>query len=235
MGNRLYVVLPLTLAGLSALSQAANSPAPATYAPAATVLLFARAQCPANTFPCPTSLGAAFNGVCCQDGQVCALDAKNDPACCPSGAVCTGTAPATAPTGGATPVLSYVPNSYFSFPYAATTFGNSASCASAATACSRNYNACVTGLQGSGGYGVTIDVPGGGGTTVGGTARNLGPSATSICSSLSSQACSNLEATKCESFGKGSGASIARSPRSPVLALVAAVGLTLPLLAEAWP
>lgn len=132
-------------------------------------------------------------------------------------------------------MVSYVPNSYFSFPYAATTFGNSASCASAVKACSSNYNACVTGLRGSGGYGVTIDVPGGGGTTVGGIAGNLGPSATSICSSLSSQACSKLEATKCESFGNGSGASIARPHRSPVLALVAALGLTLPLLAEAWP
>ncbi|POR35388.1 Uncharacterized protein TPAR_04391 [Tolypocladium paradoxum] len=228
-------VLLLAVAGLSALSRAADSPAPATYAPAATPLLFARAQCPANTFPCPASLGPAFNGVCCQNGQTCALDAKNDPACCPSGAVCTGTAPATPPAGGPTPVVSYVPNPYFSFPYAATTFGNSASCASAVKACSSNYNACVTGLQGSGGYGVTIDVPGGGGTTVGGTARNLGPSATSICSSLSSQACSKLEATKCESFGTGSGASIARPPGSPVLALVAAVALALPMFVAAWP
>lgn len=85
MGSRLNIVLVLALAGLSAVSQAADSPAPATYAPAATALLLARAQCPANTFPCPTSLGAAFNGVCCQNGQTCALDAKNDPACCPSG------------------------------------------------------------------------------------------------------------------------------------------------------
>lgn len=62
-------------------------PAIATFAPAATSLfLVARdQQCPADTLPCPTSLGAAFKDICCQNGQTCALDANNSPACCPSG------------------------------------------------------------------------------------------------------------------------------------------------------
>ncbi|KJZ71200.1 hypothetical protein HIM_09406 [Hirsutella minnesotensis 3608] len=202
-----------------------TTPAPATYAPATTApALLARAQCPANTFQCPTSLGAAFSDICCQNGQTCAFDANQNPACCPAGAVCTGTAPAT--PGEATPTapVSYVPNQYFSFPYAATTFGNSASCALAVQACSSNYAACLSGLQGNGGYAVTINVPGGGGPTVGGALQNLGTSATSVCSSLSSQACSKVEATKCESFGQGSTASLVRNRVSCRAATLAMLG-----------
>lgn len=137
-------------------------------------------------------------------------------------AVCTGTAPATPLDAGPTAAVSYVPNPYFSFPYAPTTFANSASCASAVDACSSTYGVCVAGLQRNGGYAVTINVPGGGGTTVGGWQGDLGASATPVCSSLSSQACSRLEATKCESFGQGSGVGAARPrPRlSPMLVLV---------------
>ncbi|KAF4509779.1 hypothetical protein G6O67_003917 [Ophiocordyceps sinensis] len=207
---------------LAASQAIADSPVPATYNPAATPALAARAQCPANTFPCPTSLGAAFKDICCRNGQTCALDANNSPACCPAGAVCTGTAPATPLDAGPTAAVSYVPNPYFSFPYAPTTFANSASCASAVDACSSTYGVCVAGLQRNGGYAVTINVPGGGGTTVGGWQGDLGASATPVCSSLSSQACSRLEATKCESFGQGSGVGAARPrPRlSPMLVLV---------------
>lgn len=56
-----------------------------TYNAATTQFLFGRAQCPGNTFPCPTSLGAIFSDICCQSGQLCALDANNKAACCPSG------------------------------------------------------------------------------------------------------------------------------------------------------
>lgn len=112
-------------------------------------------------------------------------------------AVCTGTAPATAATAIA---VSFVPNSYFSFPYAPTTYDNRDICTSAASACSKNYDTCVTVLEGGSGWGVTIAVPGGGGTTVAGGAAGLGASATPICSSLSSRACSNLEATPCSSY-----------------------------------
>lgn len=125
-----------------------------------------------------------------------------------SSAVCTGTAPATAPPADATGAVSFVSNQYFSFPYAPATFDDRGACTSAVKACSRNYDSCVTDIQGddSGGYPVTIAVPGGGGTTVDGTAANLdASSATSICSSLSSEACSDLEATSCDSYDNGAG------------------------------
>ncbi|PFH58942.1 hypothetical protein XA68_13031 [Ophiocordyceps unilateralis] len=200
------------------LSQAlASSPPPtptSTLLAAPSALLLARAQCPANTFQCPASLGAPFTDVCCQNGQTCALDAHNSPACCPSGAVCTGTAPASpAPTAAA----SYVPNQFFSFPYAATSFDNSASCASAVHACSSNYDACVTGLQRDAGYAVTVDVPAGRGLTVDPPRRHLGTSATAICSSLSSQACSRLQATRCEAIGQRSAALSTRSSLWPAV------------------
>lgn len=139
-------------------------------------------------------------------------------------AVCTGTAPSTPSDALPTATISYVPNPYFSFPYATTTFVNSASCASAVAACSSNYGVCVAGLQRNGGYAVTINVPGGGGTTVDGMQGDLGASATPICSSLSSQACFRLEATKCESFGQRSGAGANRSLLSPLLALIVCAG-----------
>lgn len=49
---------------------------------------------------------------------------------------------------------------------------------------------------------MTISVPGGGGTTVGPTAAGMPtPSATSICSSLYSQGCFNIQSTDCAQFG----------------------------------
>lgn len=214
-------------AGLGTISAQRSSILPSpTYTAATTQFLFDRAQCPGNTFPCPTSLGVIFSDICCQSGQLCALDANSNAACCPSGygifskygssllsnevvscrAVCTGTAPTSVSGGNPTFIPSYVSNSYFSFPYAPTSFPNSAECESAARACSKNYDSCLTKLGGSG-YAVTVDVPGGGGTTVNGDSRDLGTSATSICASLSNQACSKAQATNCDSFGQRSAAS----------------------------
>lgn len=136
--------------------------------------------------------------------------------------MCTGTAPPTASNNSPTATISYVPNSYFSFPYAPTTFANSASCASATKGCSENYDSCLTNLGGSG-FAVTVNVPGGGGTTVNGNNQNLGTSATSICSSLSSQACSNLQATKCDSFGQSSSARSTNLPRDFIVATTAGI------------
>ncbi|KAF7544775.1 hypothetical protein G7Z17_g9684 [Cylindrodendrum hubeiense] len=184
----------------SAIAAIAVATPTASYIPAASFLFRRADSCPSNTFQCSDDLGAQFSDVCCQDGQTCALDADDNPACCPSGAVCTGTAPATA-TGNPTAIASYVSNSYFSFPYAATSYDDSDACSSAVDACSDNYDACVTVLGDSGQYGVTIAVPGGGGTTVEADGSALGTSATAICSSLSSKACSDLEATQCSDFG----------------------------------
>lgn len=114
-----------------------------------------------------------------------------------------------------------MPNSYFSFPYVATSFPNAGACSAAVSQCSRNFDTCsselASGRDGGGGggggnYGVTIVVPGGGGTTVapgnggGGGGDPLGSaSATSICSSLSSEACGGLSGDMCTNGGKSEG------------------------------
>ena len=43
-----------------------------------------RQACLANFFSCADQ-GTPFSNVCCQQGQRCALDANNNPACCPTG------------------------------------------------------------------------------------------------------------------------------------------------------
>ena len=132
-------------------------------------------------------------------------------------AVCTGKAPSS-PVPTQARGSSYVPNSYFSFPYAPASFANSASCAAAASACSQNYDACITNLA-SPGYAVTVNVPGGGGTTVDGARNSAGSLATSICNSLSSEACYKATATKCDSFDKES--SVAKKSAFSPLTLLA--------------
>lgn len=125
------------------------------------------------------------------------LPRSNHPATCRL--ECTGAAPAN-PQQTAAP--SYVPNSFFSFPYEPTTFSNRKACTSAARACSKNYDNCITQLQDGNAYGLTINVPDGGGRTVDGGDGGLATQATSICASLSSKAC--FETSKCESFSSSS-------------------------------
>lgn len=91
------------------------------------------------------------------------------------------------PPAATTTVVSYVPNVYFSFPYIATYFANPGFCSAAVSQCSANYAACTDHLGGAGqvggGFGVTIVVPGGGGTTItagAGTTVDVAR-ATSIC------------------------------------------------------
>ncbi|KAK4224605.1 hypothetical protein QBC38DRAFT_14432 [Podospora fimiseda] len=193
--------------------------------------------CIPNFFSCANQ-GAVFNGVCCANGQTCGLDSNNSPACCPGGAVCTGTAPASfvTPSPQQTTAVSFVQNPYFSFPFIATYFANREDCSRAVNQCSANNAACTSHLQGlgggvGGGYAVTIAVPGGGGTTVTAAAGiTYDPaSATSICSSLSSVACRDLRQTMCTlsatsagGFIFGSGDSAAR-PKAAHLGLVGAV------------
>ncbi|KAF9775232.1 hypothetical protein IL306_006680 [Fusarium sp. DS 682] len=189
---------------VEAIATALYAPA---YIPPASVIFRRDDSCPANTFRCSEELGERFRDICCQNGQTCAVDADDEPACCPSGAVCTGTAPASA-TGEPTAEASYVPNSYFAFPYAATTFSNEAACTSAVDACEENYDQCVNFLGDGGQYGVTIVVPGGGGTTVQGGGQALGSSsATAVCSSLSSRACRNVSSDDCSDYGNDASSS----------------------------
>ncbi|KAK4177668.1 hypothetical protein QBC36DRAFT_126752 [Triangularia setosa] len=205
------------------------------FQPAETAAIVAKRQqgCLSNFYSCANQ-GPAFNGVCCQNGQTCGLDANNEPACCPAGVICTGTAPASfaTPLPAATTAVSYVPNGFFSFPYVATYFANREHCSAAARQCDTNYEACqsqLQGLAGGVGYAVTIAVPGGGGTTVTAAAGiTYEPArATSICSSLSSVACNGLEPGMCTMegttangfyFGSGNAA-----PR-PTAAAVGVVG-----------
>lgn len=198
--------------------------------------LFARQTngCIAGTNSCANQ-GSAFNGICCADGQTCALDADNSPACCPSGAVCTGTAPSSfrPPT---TTAVSYVPNNYFSFPYIATSFSNEGACSRAVSQCSANYAACTQDLGGAGGGGaVTVVVPAGNGqtTTIGANAGATLPtaSASSVCQSLSSVACHSIQGSYCEA-GSTAGFTVGSANAAPthlpcmgVVAGVAAAGV----------
>ncbi|KAG8164831.1 hypothetical protein KVR01_005106 [Diaporthe batatas] len=185
--------------------------------------------CIAGTSSCADQ-GSAFAGICCADGQRCALDADNSPACCPAGAVCTGTAPSSfrPPT---TTAVSYVPNAYFSFPYIATSFSNAGACSRAVSQCSANYEACTADLEGGGGGGaVTIVVPAGNGgtTTIGANAGATLPtaSATSVCSSLSSVACHSIQGSYCEAgstAGFTVGSANAAPTHMPCMGVVAGV------------
>ncbi|PSR81607.1 hypothetical protein BD289DRAFT_462057 [Coniella lustricola] len=197
--------------------------------------LFARATdgCNAGTYSC-SSAGSIFSDICCASGQACTLDASSSPACCPSGDVCTGTAPSSyrAPSATSTAPISYVANGYFSFPYIATSFSNTAACSSALSACSRNYAACTVELEGNtaggGGGGVTVVV--GGSTTVTNSAGVTYATsvATSVCSSLSSVGCFGIQDAYCTAgatagFIVGTANAAAGGPRPTGLCGVAVV------------
>jgi len=187
-------------------------------------------NCPANHNSCST-LAKADAGACCTAGTFCTLDSSKNIACCPSGAKCTGTvtlgATGTTAGGGAvfgatttsnaaaftttsgaaaatiTGTASYVQNSYFPFPYIPTDYVNSAACNTAFSACQSNYAACTNDLMGNS-FGVTVVAPNGAGVTVAPTLANVGiASATSICSSLSSVGCYNIQSGNCAQFGSG--------------------------------
>ncbi|KAI3332473.1 hypothetical protein HD806DRAFT_196309 [Xylariaceae sp. AK1471] len=183
--------------------------------------------CPANYFSCEDR-GAQFAGTCCENGQVCSLDAYQSAACCPTTATCTGVAPG----GGPTATASYVSNAYFAFPIIPTSFSNAAACTSALKDCSKNYDACVSGLAGgNAGYGVTIQVPGAGGTTVAQVQTSLpSATATSVCSTLSLQGCHGLSNGLCHAGAQGGftvgSANAAPRPTAACMAgVIAGVGL----------
>jgi len=187
--------------------------------------LVKRQSCPSGYNVC-SSLGAS--DVCCPSDTTCALDQANHVACCPLGAVCTGTiggtltgsattsgfvlggtttlSTTTSTTNFATPSLtltgSTVPNQFFPFVYIPTTYANAALCTSAYSNCQAESTACFNSLAGV--NGVTISGLGGGITQVGNTGTILS-SASSICSSLSMQACYGLQTTQCSAFPSATG------------------------------
>ncbi|KAH6685207.1 hypothetical protein F5X68DRAFT_18074 [Plectosphaerella plurivora] len=230
------LALPLSLClRANAIAQQTPAPTPTPTSAFAQVeysFLFKRQECPVGTYQCSEP---GFDNICCTNSQVCARDESNSPACCPSGAVCTGTAPGS-PGSAPTAEASYVPNQYFPFPYIPLLMEQE-ECYSAVRQCSSNYDTCVTRLQGGSGSGVTIVVPGGAGTTIVGDSPNLGSSATPVCSSLSSQACYQINNNDCAQPTTKNGFviesdSAARPTNAPRLAGVAAgVGMGVALLA----
>lgn len=186
--------------------------------------LLKRANCAAAGYPSCDNLG--HPDICCRTNEVCSADQANHVACCRLGAACTGTIsagiPGTAtvpttvfastttttvpPTGsfqqtGVAPTgQSYLPNQYYPlFGVIPTTYSNAAACSSAYTTCQRDAQQCTSALA-NGVPGVTVSAPGGGATIT--AIASLGQvSASAICSSLSSQACSGLIVEACASFG----------------------------------
>ncbi len=192
-------------------------------------LLVKRQLCEGGLDSC-SGFGA---NLCCPLDTTCTLDQVGHVACCSTDAVCTGTivgsitgsdgtttttgiviggggvSSTTTFTGGVvttTPVVeggSTVPNTYYPFVYAPTSFVNADQCSSAFTSCQAASTACFTSLAGS--YGVTVGGFGGG-ITVQGVSGTILSAASTICSSLSSVGCSNIQqVSQCSIFGSASG------------------------------
>lgn len=132
-------------------------------------------------------------------------------------------------------MVSFVPNVYFSFPYIATSFSNAGACSAGVSQCNANYQACTADLAGANnGFGVTIAVPGGGGTTIAPTRAPVAlATATSVCQSLSREACRGLQSSVCTQTGINNGffvgtANAAPRPTAACMAgVLAGVGLGL--------
>lgn len=118
----------------------------------------------------------------------------------------TGTDPPFVQGSGAT-ASSWVPNTFFPFAYLPTTYTAAAACSSAYSRCQSDAARCTAALAGGQNFGVTVNAPNGGVTIT--AVPSLGSaSASSICSSLSSAACSgDWNVAACSAYGgDGSGA-----------------------------
>ncbi|CRG84894.1 hypothetical protein PISL3812_02070 [Talaromyces islandicus] len=185
-------------------------------------------NCPASYSGCSDQGDA---NVCCRSGTTCTVDAAHNIACCPTGAVCTGTLGATATGdnngGGGHGTTT---TSGFMFPQSTTAGATTTSASPAsitgstipgaaypfiyiptsfadAATCVSYYSFCQEEYNScvaslGGQHGVTVDGGGGGGVTVqGNPALTTAPAAASICSSLSTRACYGLEEGYCTTFG----------------------------------
>lgn len=173
---------------------------------------------------CGNSCSGMGENVCCGKKASCALDSAGNVACCPFNAVCTGAispptgaslvtakgatsgaaATGVPPTAAPSAIVSHaisgtstVPNSYYPFPVAPTTFANAGDCSSTFSGCQAESAKCTGFIEG-GGYGVTINGVGVGVTQQGGMPP---ASAESICSSLSQAACHGLKVEMCSTLG----------------------------------
>ena len=108
------------------------------------------------------------------------------------------------PSGTTTAAPSFtgstVPDAPFIFVYGPTTFANAAECSSYATSCSNQYQSCLATL-GGGINGVTVSGANVGITVQGASTTVAG--ASSVCSSLSQQACYGLQTGICPQYGSG--------------------------------
>ena len=109
--------------------------------------------------------------------------------------------------GSGASATSWVPNTFFPFAYLPTTYTAAAACSSAYSRCQSDAARCTAALAGGQNFGVTVSAPNGGVTIT--AVPSLGSaSASSICSSLSSAACSgDWNVAACSAYGgDGSGA-----------------------------
>ena len=178
--------------------------------------------CPSGYSSC-SSLGNS--GACCPSGTNCAKDQNGNVACCPVNAVCTGvisgsaprtsatsgfvlggpsttapptTAPATLPSGYST-----VPNQYYPFVAIPTSYQNAQSCLNAYSTCQAASTSCFNSLAGQ--NGVTVGGFASLGVTQAGAAGSGATAASSICASLYTRGCYNLQSSVCSSFGTAAG------------------------------
>jgi hypothetical protein len=95
---------------------------------------------------------------------------------------------------------STIPGAVYPFVFIPTTFANAAECSSYATQCSNQYQSCLATL-GGGVNGVTVSGANVGITVQGATTTVA--QASSVCSSLSQQACYGLQTGICPQYGSG--------------------------------
>jgi hypothetical protein len=128
----------------------------------------------------------------------------------PQGATATTTT-TTAASGGASITGSTISGAY-PFIYVPTTFANAATCSSYYSLCQSEYSQCTAQLKGR--YGVTVGGAGGAGVTV--EAVTATAQATSICSSLSQQACHGLQLNYCATAATGTSNAASGNGAAPV-------------------
>ncbi|KAJ5206009.1 hypothetical protein N7491_003369 [Penicillium cf. griseofulvum] len=185
-------------------------------------------NCPGGFTPC-TELGNA--NACCKHGTNCSRDDANNIACCASGASCTGSLTGTKTTGTGTGFMfpsgaSATPTSEgragsvtgstldgaYPFIVVPTAFKDGETCSSYYSLCRSEYTQCTGALMGR--YGVTIGGAGEGKTVQAVTAASQ---ATSICSSLSADACHGINLGYCGSVATQTGnAGESENDASPV-------------------
>ncbi|CAP97838.1 hypothetical protein E8E15_011279 [Penicillium rubens] len=179
------------------------------------ILRRAEDNCPAGFTPC-SELGNA--NACCKHGTNCSRDDANNIACCASGASCTGSLTGTKTTGtgtmfmfpsgatatttesGTAAITGSRLDGAYPFVVVPTTFRNAETCSSYYSVCQSEYAQCTGALMGR--YGVTIGGAGEGKTVQAVTAASQ---ATSICSSLSVEACHGINLGYCSSVATQTG------------------------------